>query len=114
MPAATDNGHVFHLGLAMAGAISAGAYSAGVLDFLIEALDEWEKVRGQPDIPNHRVVITVVSGASAGAITGALGAVSLAGSLQKGALATTPFPVSGVLPNLYEAWVVKPRFMASS
>ena len=30
----------FEMGLAMAGAISAGAYSAGVLDFLIEALDE--------------------------------------------------------------------------
>ena len=30
------------LGLAMSGAISAGAYSAGGVDFLIEALDEWE------------------------------------------------------------------------
>ena len=31
----------FHIGLAISGAVSAGAYAAGVLDFLIEALDEW-------------------------------------------------------------------------
>ena len=39
----------------MAGAISAGAYTAGVFDFLIEALDEWEKAkqfaREHPDDP---------------------------------------------------------------
>jgi hypothetical protein len=31
----------FEVGLALAGAASAGAYSAGVLEFLIEALDTW-------------------------------------------------------------------------
>ena len=29
----------------MAGAISAGAYTAGVMDFLIQALDAWEKIK---------------------------------------------------------------------
>ena len=29
----------------MAGAVSVGAYTAGVLDFLIEALDKWHRVR---------------------------------------------------------------------
>ena len=33
----------FKIGLCMAGAVSAGAYTAGVMDYLIEALDEWEK-----------------------------------------------------------------------
>ena len=37
----------------MAGAISAGAYTAGVLDFLMEAMDEWyaakAQVEGRPD-----------------------------------------------------------------
>ena len=33
-----DNKNVFEIGLAMAGAISAGAYSAGVVDFLFQAL----------------------------------------------------------------------------
>ena len=35
----------FHLAITMAGAISAGAYTAGVFDFLLEALDEWEDMR---------------------------------------------------------------------
>jgi hypothetical protein len=35
----------FDIGLVLAGAISAGAYSAGVVDFLIEALDAWEDAK---------------------------------------------------------------------
>ena len=31
----------FEIGLVMAGAVSAGAYTAGVVDFLIRALDQW-------------------------------------------------------------------------
>ena len=114
-----SNGHTetFEIGLAMAGAISAGAYSGGVFDFLVQALDEWERVKAQqlPDIPNHQVIIKVVSGASAGATTGAIGAAALAGGLQP-----QPFETpSGqqryrcVLPNLYEAWVVKPRLVSA-
>jgi hypothetical protein len=35
----------FQIALALSGAISAGAYTAGVFDFLIQALDEWENAR---------------------------------------------------------------------
>jgi len=38
-----DNKNVYEIGLAMAGAISAGAYAAGVVDFLFQALHEWVK-----------------------------------------------------------------------
>jgi predicted acylesterase/phospholipase RssA len=69
---------IFQIGLALAGAISAGAYTAGVLDFLTQALSEWDARRGQPGVPSHRVAIKVIAGASAGAITGALGAVAIA------------------------------------
>lgn len=31
----------FEIGLVLSGAVSAGAYSSGVIDFLIEALDNW-------------------------------------------------------------------------
>ncbi len=72
----------FELGLVMAGAISAGAYTAGVVDFLIEALDAWEAAkahaRAHPEdpasreVPNHEVRLKVLSGASAGGITAAL------------------------------------------
>jgi len=39
----------FQIGLTMSGAISAGAYTAGVIDFLAEALDAWEDARSGPD-----------------------------------------------------------------
>lgn len=56
----------------MAGAISAGAYTAGVIDYLLEALEEWQKRkdRGEPDTPTHEVQISVIGGASAGGMTG--------------------------------------------
>jgi len=68
----------FRLGINMAGAISAGAYTAGVFDFLIEALQQWEKAKNnnQP-VPRHLVSIEVVSGASAGGMCSGLGALSL-------------------------------------
>ncbi|NBR14881.1 MAG: hypothetical protein EBU01_09950, partial [Crocinitomicaceae bacterium] len=59
------------MGLCLAGAISAGAYTAGVIDYLIEALERWETEKKQnEDIPKHRVVIEVIGGASAGGMTG--------------------------------------------
>ena len=64
----TDN--VFELGICMAGAVSAGAYTAGAMDYLIEALQTWEEKRGEPGVPSHRVVIKVIGGASAGGMTG--------------------------------------------
>jgi len=68
----------FKLGINMAGAISAGAYTAGVLDFLTEALDEWHKAKAQGEtVPAHDVSIEVISGASAGGMCAAISAVLL-------------------------------------
>ncbi|THD69300.1 hypothetical protein E7Z59_02945 [Robertkochia marina] len=78
----------FKLCLTMAGAVSAGAYTAGVLDELFHVLDLWEQEKQKnaalgtdhPDydhsIPMHEVSLEVMSGASAGGIAAAL-------SLQK-------------------------------
>lgn len=68
----------FRIGINMAGAISAGAYTAGVFDFLIEALQQWElaKTQNQP-VPRHSVSIEVLSGASAGGMCSGMGALSL-------------------------------------
>ncbi len=65
---------VFELGLVLGGTVSAGAYTAGVLDYLIEALDAWTaaKERGDPLAPPHDVVISAIGGASGGAINGAI------------------------------------------
>jgi predicted acylesterase/phospholipase RssA len=61
-----------YLGLCLAGAVSAGAYTAGVIDYLLEALEDWESRRGQPGVPSHRVVIPTIGGASAGGMTGTI------------------------------------------
>ncbi|MBX3252514.1 MAG: patatin-like phospholipase family protein [Chitinophagaceae bacterium] len=62
------------LGLCLAGAVSAGAYTAGVIDYLLEALERWERAKelfpDDPMIPRHRVEIEVITGASAGGICG--------------------------------------------
>ena len=47
----------FQIGLAMAGAVSAGAYSAGVFDFLMEALSEWQKAKERGEnVPQHNPI----------------------------------------------------------
>ena len=68
MPNRWNSDGTFHLGINMAGAISAGAYTAGALDFLTEALEEWYAAKGSPNpsVPMHDISIDVFSGASAG------------------------------------------------
>jgi predicted acylesterase/phospholipase RssA len=62
----------FKIGLCLAGAVSAGAYSAGVIDYLLEALEEWEKrkITDPENTPKHQIEISGIGGASAGGITG--------------------------------------------
>ena len=66
----------FEIGLVGAGAVSAGAYTGGVIDFLVEALDAWYAAKSgeNPEVPPHEVRLSVFSGASAGGITAALAA----------------------------------------
>ena len=69
----------FEIGLVMAGAVSAGAYTAGVMDFLIQSLDQWhEGKRGDdPRCPRHSVSLKVMAGTSAGGISAAIAAAQL-------------------------------------
>ncbi len=94
----------FELALVMAGAVSAGAYTAGVVDFLIEALDAWyrRKADGTPDAPPHDLVIKVITGASAGAITGAIAAASLGYQFPPVRKATEQQDVGN---PLFDSWV---------
>ncbi|MDQ2776781.1 MAG: patatin-like phospholipase family protein [Acidobacteriota bacterium] len=102
----------FYIGLNMAGAVSAGAYTAGVVDFLIDALDSFyaEKARQRQlfgedyskwTIPPHDVKLAVMSGASAGGITAAVAAAALCEEFTP---ASSRMPATA--PNrLYRAWV---------
>lgn len=68
----------FELGLALAGAVSGGAYAAGVLDFLYEALERWYAARDRKEaVPTHDVLLRTISGASAGSVNALLSAVAL-------------------------------------
>lgn len=95
-----DEPPAFRLGLTLAGAVSAGAYSAGVLDFLREAMDAWEQAKAANgkdsrgnSVPMHKVQIQAISGTSAGAMCAAM----FVGALRNQP-ATTP-------SALYKAWV---------
>lgn len=106
----------FKIGINMAGAVSAGAYTAGVLDFLVEALEEWDAAKSsfrkhlanpapagiyRSPVPLHDVSIEVFSGASAGGMCAAIASAMVQGTFQH---VTTPGAVS-TNNTFYEAWV---------
>jgi predicted acylesterase/phospholipase RssA len=90
------------IGINMAGAISAGAYTAGVLDFLTEALDEWEEAKaGGQSVPMHDVCIEVMSGASAGGMCAAISSVMLNQEFEH----IHDTSKTGTTNVFYESWV---------
>jgi hypothetical protein len=95
----------FELGIVMAGAISVGAYSAGVMVFLIEALDAYEDAKKQDgwDGPVYDMRIPVMAGASAGGMTAAISALQIFDGL---AHVWPGEPVPAKPDNrLYSSWV---------
>lgn len=97
----------------MAGAVSAGAYTAGVIDYLLETMQRWDEAKQQNrklgpdhpgyrhDIPMHDVVLEVIGGASAGGMTAAITSLALFEGIR---------PVNETNPDkagnkLYDAWV---------
>lgn len=105
-PHSTNPDNTFYLGLCMAGAVSAGAYTAGVMDYLIEALQEWQarKNKNEPGTPSHNVVIPVIGGASAGGMTAIITAAALANGIKPvypGADVMAAHPEN----KLYHSWV---------
>jgi len=94
----------FRIAINMAGAISAGAYTAGVLDFLTEALDAWTKAKADgAEVPRHDVSIEVFSGASAGGMCAAISAVLLQDEFEHVSDTTK----TGTSNRFYESWVNK-------
>lgn len=114
MPDGADERPVFRLGLCLAGAVSAGSYTAGALDRLCELLDAWERIHAgetvagwtREDLPPYRVVIEVIGGASAGGMVGTLLASHWLAKAdeQARAEANGPDPSRGV-PTLHDIWV---------
>ena len=96
----------FHLGLSLAGAVSAGAYTAGFMDYLLEALNNWQKAKeadpNDTNIPQHDVIIDTIGGASAGGMVSMITALALC----KGKIEPVR-KVSNVKTGniLYDSWV---------
>jgi len=99
----------FRIGVNMAGAVSAGAYTAGVLDFLIEALDAWYEAKerykqGQDEpVPLHDISLDVFSGASAGGMCAAIASVMVQGEFAH----IHDTSDTGTTNRFYESWVNK-------
>ncbi|MBU2921044.1 patatin-like phospholipase family protein [Winogradskyella psychrotolerans] len=98
----------FHLGLSLAGAVSAGAYTAGFVDYLLEALSEWElakqaqKNNPNSNIPNHNVVIDAIGGASAGGMVGMIATLALYAGNWKPVKKVSNKKTGNIL---YDSWV---------
>lgn len=111
-----NNQEVFHIGLTMAGAVSAGCYTAGVMDYLFEILELWENCKNNdfPEgwnpvmanlIPQHKVEIDVMGGASAGGMTTMMAAIyAMKGKINP---VTDPSNKTSKKENLlYDSWVL--------
>jgi hypothetical protein len=65
---AAPSAGTFELGLVLGGTVSAGAYTAGALDYLLEVLEAWYRA-GEP---LHHVTIKMAAGTSGGAVCSAI------------------------------------------
>lgn len=107
----------FNLGITMAGAVSAGAYTAGFMDYLIEVLNKWEEhkitirkklqnheplTEFEKKIPLHDVSIEALGGASAGGMVSMITALACYKTFEP-----VDTPTDQVTGNfLYDSWVL--------
>lgn len=105
----------FHLGITMAGAVSAGCYTAGFMDYFLETLHKWEAAKTknrqliregrEPDkrIPMHKVSIDVLGGASAGGMVSMITALAFYQKQLKPVLKPSYTKTDNIL---YDSWVL--------
>ncbi len=98
----------FELALVLGGTASAGAYTAGVLDFLFEALDCWTRRRDadDPAAPRHRLILKLIAGTSGGGVNAGIAARALAYQFNP-VTRSTQIPATGSGNPFYDVWVKK-------
>ncbi len=108
------NNKKFKICLTLAGAVSAGAYTAGVMDYLLETLELWEQAKKKNrtlgkkhpkydfSVPMHDVELDVISGASAGGITASLALLNLIDSEYQPVNRNN---TTGKNNRFYQSWV---------
>lgn len=108
---AVEENQKFHLGICMAGAITAGSYTAGVMDYLLETLERWQKQKDEnkfakingldipyPNTPMYDVVIDVITGASAGGMCAGIATAMLLEGVNIDDLANSK-------SKMYRSWI---------
>jgi hypothetical protein len=91
----------FEFALVLGGTVSAGAYTAGAIDFLIQALD---CLANEGDAPKHKVVLKLIAGTSGGGVNAAIAARALAYRYPH-VSRSTPTPSNGTGNPFYDVWV---------
>jgi hypothetical protein len=96
--------NTYELALVLGGTVSAGAYTAGALDFLFEALDAWTDAQQAKDAlaPKHKLSLRFITGTSGGGVNAAIAARALACDFPHVVRATPD--LAGRNP-FYEVWV---------
>jgi hypothetical protein len=95
----------YELALVMGGTVSSGAYTAGAVDFLIEALDCFAAEKKTTGARYHDVLLNVLCGTSGGAVIAAIMARALNYKFAPQAYqAPAPGPGENANP-LYTVWV---------
>ncbi len=106
VPAPLPNTYEF--ALVLGGTVSAGAYTAGVLDFFVEALDEWtsrrDAINPDPNAPPHRAILKLITGTSGGGVNAGVLSRALAYEFPHIIRATDPTLQRTGNP-LYDLWV---------
>ena len=94
----------FEFALVLGGTVSAGAYTAGAIDFLIEALDCFSAARAAGKAPKHNVILKLIAGTSGGGVNAAIAARALA--FQFPHIVQSP-PIDSISTGnpFYDIWV---------
>ena len=95
---------VFEFALVLGGTVSAGAYTAGAVDFLIQALDCLSKAQLQNRAPRHKVRLKLIAGTSGGGVNAAIAARVLAYDYPHVTHAT-PIGTGGSGNPFYDVWI---------
>jgi hypothetical protein len=93
----------FEFALVLGGTVSAGAYTAGAVDFLIEALDCFSQAQKQGKAPRHKVLLKLIAGTSGGGVNAAIAARALAFDYHHVTRATPSGAASG--NPFFDVWV---------
>ncbi|MBN3518727.1 hypothetical protein JYB62_01830 [Algoriphagus lutimaris] len=100
----------FQLGICLPAALSGGAYTAGVMDYLVEALDEWEKKKkthSPEEVPQHFVNLSLIGGSSEMGLTALIHALAIKKEFEPVSSIPNQSNILACIPTnpFYNTWV---------